>query len=87
MALVIVDECISCGLCIEECQNGAILEGDPIYIIYPDLCTECEGSYNEPQCVKVCPVDAIISDPDHHESHDELLEKEKRILSNRDPYS
>jgi len=86
MALVIIDECISCGLCIEECPNGAISEGDPIYVIDPDLCAECEGAFTEPQCVIVCPVDVIIPDPDHCESHDELQEKEKRILGNRDPY-
>jgi ferredoxin len=87
MALVIVDECISCGLCIEECPNGAISQGDPIYVINPDLCTECEGDFNKPQCVRVCPVDVIVPDPHHRESYDELIEKEKRILGNRDPYS
>ncbi len=79
MALMIVDECISCGLCVEECPNNAISEGDPIYVINPDLCTECVGFYSEPQCVNVCPVDVIIPDPDHRESNEELLEKKKRI--------
>jgi len=65
MALMIVDECISCGLCVEECPNNAISEGDPIYVINPDMCTECVGFYSEPQCVKVCPVDAILQDPAH----------------------
>ena len=87
MSLVIVDECISCGLCIEECPYGAISEGNPIYVINPDLCTECEGSHSEPQCVKVCPMDGIIPDPDHRESHDELRVKDKRILGYRDPFS
>jgi ferredoxin len=87
MSLVIVDECISCGLCFEECPYGAISEGDPVYVINPDLCTECEGSESGPLCVKVCPMDGIIHDPDHHETHDELLVKDKRILDNRDPFS
>jgi formate hydrogenlyase subunit 6/NADH:ubiquinone oxidoreductase subunit I len=30
MALMITDECISCGLCLEECPNAAISEGDPV---------------------------------------------------------
>jgi ferredoxin len=79
MALMITDECISCGICISECPNKAISEGDSIYVIRPDLCTECVGFYNEPQCVNVCPVNAIVPDPAHKESKEELLEKKKRI--------
>ena len=79
MALKIIDECISCGLCIEQCPNDTISEGDPIYIINPDLCTECVGFFSEPQCVNVCPVDAIIKDPGHVETKEELLAKKKCI--------
>ena len=78
MALMITDECISCGLCLEECPNNAISEGEP-YVIDPLLCTECVGFFSEPQCVAVCPVEAIIPNPNHRESHEELLEKKKRI--------
>ncbi len=78
MALLITDECIACGACITECPNEAISEGEP-YVINPDLCTECVGFYDEPQCQSVCPVDCIIPDPDHKESKEELLEKKKRI--------
>ena len=78
MALIITDECTSCGLCISECPNDAISEGDP-YVINPDLCTECVGFYDEPQCSLVCPVEAIIPNPDYEETRDELLEKKKRI--------
>lgn len=77
--MLINEECISCGACISECPNDAISEGDEIYVINPDLCTECVGFYDEPQCVEVCPVDCIVKDPDHEESEDELLEKKKRI--------
>jgi len=79
MALKITEECIACGVCVEECPNEAISEGDPIYSINPDLCTECVGFFDEPQYVEVCPVDCIVADPDHNESKDELLEKKKRI--------
>ena len=78
MALLITDECIACGACITECPNEAISEGEP-YVINPDLCTECVGFYDEPQCQSVCPVDCIIADPDHQESKEELLAKKKRI--------
>ena len=79
MAMLIIDSCISCGICESECPNSAISPGDTIYVINPDLCTECVGFYDEPQCVEVCPVDAIIKDPDCKESKQELLEKKKRI--------
>jgi len=79
MALIINDECIACDACVAECPNEAISEGDPIYVINPDLCTECVGFYDEPQCVDVCPVESIVPDPDHRESKEELLEKKKRI--------
>lgn len=79
MALKITDECISCGACEPECPNEAISEGDSIFEINPDLCTECVGFFDEPQCVDVCPVDAIVKDPDHEETHEQLLEKKKKI--------
>ncbi|MGX3010617.1 YfhL family 4Fe-4S dicluster ferredoxin [Helicobacter sp. 23-1044] len=72
MALMINDECIACDACREECPNEAIDDNDPIYIIDPDKCTECVGHYDEPNCVLVCPVDAIIPDPDNMENIDEL---------------
>lgn len=78
MALIISDDCVACGACLDECPNHAITEGDPIYVIDPDICTECVGYYNESQCVNVCPVEAIVADPDHEETYEELLEKSKR---------
>ena len=79
---MITDECIACDACREECPNEAIEEGDPIYIIDSDMCTECVGSFDEPQCIEVCPVDCIVLDPDNQETMEELqfkfnqLEKE-----------
>jgi ferredoxin len=82
MALKITDECINCDVCEPECPNGAISQGDETYVINPDLCTECVGHYETSQCVEVCPVDAIIKDPDHEESPEELQAKADRISSN-----
>ena len=82
MALMITDECINCDVCEPECPNDAISAGDEIYVIDPDRCTECVGFYDEPQCVEVCPVDCIPHDPDHVESHDELLAKQARLHAN-----
>jgi len=75
MSLLITDECIACDACREECPNEAIEEGDPIYVIDPDRCTECLGHYDEPACVSACPVDCIIPDPDNIESIEELKHK------------
>ena len=79
MALMITDECINCDVCEPECPNGAISQGDEIYVIDPNLCTECVGHYDTPQCVEVCPVDCIPKDPAHVEGKDDLLEKYKRL--------
>lgn len=59
MSLLITDECINCDVCEPECPNEAIYQGDAIYEIDPNKCTECVGHYDAPQCVEVCPVDCI----------------------------
>ena len=79
MALLITDECINCDVCEPACPNEAISEGEDIYVIDPDLCTECVGHFDEPQCVAICPVDCIPKDPDHVETESDLLAKYKRI--------
>ena len=79
MALIITDECINCDVCEPECPNGAISQGDEIYVIEPSLCTECVGHYETSQCVEVCPVAGIIKDPDHEETEEELRAKYERI--------
>jgi len=83
MALMITDECINCAVCEPECPHGAIYEGEEIYEINPDKCTECVGHYDKPQCQIVCPVDCIPHDPDHQESRDELLVKYERLTTVR----
>ena len=79
MALKITEDCINCDVCEPECPNTAISPGDDTYEINPDLCTECVGFFEEPQCQQVCPVDCIIKDPDNIESHEQLMEKFKKI--------
>lgn len=75
MALYITDECISCDICEPECPNKAITAGDEIYIIDPDLCTECVGHYDKPQCMEVCPVECIHKDPKREETQEQLYAK------------
>ncbi|PXX79923.1 YfhL family 4Fe-4S dicluster ferredoxin [Rivihabitans pingtungensis] len=75
MSLMITDECINCDVCEPECPNHAISQGEEIYQIDPDLCTQCVGHYDEPQCQQVCPVDCIPLDPNHEETEDQLMKK------------
>ncbi len=79
MAYKITDECISCGACESECPNEAISEGETIYVIDPDKCTECVGAHDSSQCAEVCPVDACIPDPAHQESKEALMEKYQKL--------
>lgn len=79
MALIITDECINCDVCEPECPNEAIFQGDEIYEIDPNLCTECVGHFDEPQCADLCPVDCIPKDPDHEESEDQLWKKYHKL--------
>jgi ferredoxin len=72
---MITDECINCDVCEPECPNEAIFQGELIYEIKPDRCTECVGHFDEPQCRQVCPVDCIPINPYYIETKEELLEK------------
>jgi ferredoxin len=72
---MITDECINCDVCEPECPNGAISQGEEIYVIDPGKCTECVGHFDKPQCRDVCPVDCIPLNPDFRETPDELHRK------------
>ncbi len=87
MAYKISEDCISCGACEPECPNEAISEGDEIYVIDPDKCTECVGAYESSRCVEVCPVDCCAADPDHKESKEQLLEKWQKLHPGETPAS
>ncbi len=75
MATHITDECINCGACEPECPNEAISEGDDIYVIDPNLCTECVGFHDYEACQAVCPVECCLPDPERKE----LYERVKKI--------
>lgn len=82
MALMITDDCINCAVCEPECPNAAIFEGDEIFEIDPERCTECVGHFDEPQCQMVCPVDCIPVNPARAESRD-MLQRKYEMLTGR----
>jgi ferredoxin len=85
MAYKITDDCTGCGLCEAECKNQAISEGETIYVIDPDKCTECVGNYSKPQCAEVCLIGACVPDPDHKENKEQLLEKWHKLYPGETP--
>jgi len=81
MSLKILDTCVNCDVCEPACPNKAISLGEQFYVIDPALCTECVGHHDEPQCMVVCPVECIITDPEHIESHDQLDLKYRHLMA------
>jgi ferredoxin len=75
MATYITTDCINCGACEPECPNEAISEGDEIYVIDPELCTECVGFHDHEACQAVCPVECCLPDPKHPEDEKLLIER------------
>jgi ferredoxin len=75
VALKITEDCINCDVCEPVCPNEAIYQGLEIFEINPDLCTECIGHFDEPQCVDICPVDCIPKDPERVENEQQLYNK------------
>lgn len=83
MSLKITEECINCDVCEPVCPNQAIYPGEVIYEIDPNLCTECVGHFDVPQCVEICPVDCIPKDPNHPETNEQLLVKFYRLTKDK----
>lgn len=79
MSLKITEECTNCAVCEPECPNEAITEGSDFFNINPELCTECVGFYDEPQCAAVCPVECCIDDPDYKEDENTLLSRARKL--------
>ena len=79
MATIITEECINCGACEPECPNQAISQGDDIFVIDPNLCTECVGFHDEEACQAVCPVECCVPDASNRETEEALLERARKI--------
>lgn len=79
MATYITEDCINCGACEPECPNGAIAEGELVYLIDPDRCTECVGFHDREACQVVCPVECCLPDPYLRESEEALIQRALRL--------
>jgi ferredoxin len=79
MSTMITVECINCGACEPECPNQAISQGEDIFVIDPQLCTECVGFHEQEACAAVCPVDCCIPDPNIVESEEVLYQRAQRL--------
>ncbi len=85
MSYKITPDCISCGACEPECPNAAISEGENIYVINPDRCTECLGHFEASRCADVCPVEACVADPAHKDTKEQLIARFKKINPGKEP--
>ncbi|MBO5943376.1 MAG: 4Fe-4S binding protein [Bacteroidales bacterium] len=50
----ITDDCVSCGSCVDYCEQNAISAGEAHYEIDPTLCIGCG------KCAGECPMGAIV---------------------------
>ncbi|MGW1596814.1 YfhL family 4Fe-4S dicluster ferredoxin [Streptomyces sp. NPDC002343] len=78
-AIKITEDCINCGACEPECPNKAIKEGDEIYVIGPNACSEYVGLYDHLACQAVCPVECCLTDPDRVETEEVLINRTLRL--------
>jgi len=85
LTLMITDECINCDVCEQECPNQAIYQGELIYEIDINRCTECVGHFDTPQCREVCPVDCIPLHPEHQETQEQLMAKYEKLQTEKAP--
>ena len=86
MALkIIASMCTACSACEPECPNVAIREKGGTFIIDPAKCTECEGHFDAPQCIAVCPVECIYLDPRHAETRAQLEAKYRLLTAGKEP--
>ncbi len=79
MATKITEECINCGACEPECPNEAISEGEDIYVIDSNLCTECVGFHEKEACQAVCPVECCVPNPENQETEETLYARAVKL--------
>ena len=83
MATQITEDCINCGACEGECPNSAISMGEEIFVIDPELCTECVGFSCEQLCALACPPDVCVQDPELIEAEEALFARAKKLHADK----
>jgi formate hydrogenlyase subunit 6/NADH:ubiquinone oxidoreductase subunit I len=96
ISLLITDDCINCKACDTICPTNAIYPGGkdyklnnkkhkaPVkdyYYIVTEKCNFCEEVYAAPECVSICPMDAIIEVKTL--KHNNVSYKQSKIIINR----
>jgi ferredoxin len=79
MSTLITTDCINCAACEPACPNGAISMGEELFVIDPNLCTECVGFHDAEACADVCPVDCCLPDPNIVESEEVLYQRALKL--------
>lgn len=69
MSYAISDRCTGCTACVPLCPEGAITAWGQRFRIVRELCLECAGSFEEPQCAAICPVEEALLDSGGHPVH------------------
>lgn len=59
MALMITDECISCGVCLPECPNEAIVEDNGVFRIRGRPLHGVRGFFDEAQVQGALPCERV----------------------------
>ena len=75
MTFIVTEPCIKCKYtdCVEVCPVDCFHEGPNMLVIDPEECIDCA------MCETECPVDAIVSEDDLHESQYEFLALNERL--------
>lgn len=61
MALKIVAElCTACADCEPVCPTNSIVPFKGLFKIVEETCTECDGDFDDPQCLEVCMEEGCI---------------------------
>ena len=68
IAVVVLDNCIGCGICVDVCPVDCFHEGPNFLVIDPEECIDCT------LCEPECPAEAIFPEDDLPAGQEQFLE-------------